>query len=153
MLTSEVCTAEFCQILHSEIYHHWNAVSTMGCNKNKIKLYDSLYCKSIASDTAASIARLLHPSSNKVDVKVMDVQRQANGSDCGLFSIAFVTALCYGMDPTKIFFDQSALRHHLTTCLEKNAMTPFPEMKERNAKHPVRKTLSIAIHCSCCQIE
>ena len=133
--------------------HHWNVVSTIGCKENEIKLYDSIYINSIASDTAASIASLLHLSSDTVNVDIMNVQRQGNGSDCGLFSIAFMTALCYGMDPTQILFDQSALRHHLITSFEKKAMTPFPEVKGKPARKPVRKTLSISIYCSCRQVE
>ena len=87
-LTFEVCTGEF-----SEPYHHWNLVSTIGCKENHFELYDSLYSSNIASDTAAFNASLLHSSSDTVEVKIIDVQRKANGSDCGVLSIAFMTVV------------------------------------------------------------
>ena len=35
----------------------------------------------------------------KTTVNMMDVQKQAGGSDCGLFAIAFATALVNGKQP------------------------------------------------------
>ena len=37
--------------------------------------------------------------------KFMDVQMQCGESDCGLFSIAFTTALVFGEPPGHILFD------------------------------------------------
>ena len=35
-------------------------------------------------------------------------------SECGIFAIAFATALAYGENPTKYLFDRSEMRSHLT---------------------------------------
>ena len=39
-------------------------------------------------------------------------------SECGIFAIAFATALAYGENPTQYLFDGSEMRSHLTMCLE-----------------------------------
>jgi len=40
----------------------------------------------------------------------MDVQMQAGGCDCGVFTTAFATSLCFGHQPGKFHFNQSAMR-------------------------------------------
>ena len=37
----------------------------------------------------------------EITVNMMDMQKQAGGSDCGLFAIAFATALVNGKQPGK----------------------------------------------------
>ena len=51
------------------------------------------------------------------------------GFDCGLFAIAFATALCNGVDPHGLSLDQGAMREHLVGCFEEGEMLPeeFPE--------------------------
>lgn len=146
-----ICSGEFVQILHSEKYKHFHLISTIGCGKDKVNLYDSLY-SSVPSDSAASIADIFHTSADSIQVNLMDVQKQCNGSDCGLFSIAFLTALCYGDDPTTVSFHHSLLRSHLIRCFEAKIMSPFP-MRTRRPKHPIIRTIPIPIHCYCRQVQ
>ena len=54
------------------------------------------------------------------------MQQQANGSDCGVFSIAFVTSLVYGQNPANVTFIINQMRPHLLQCLRGGVMTPFP---------------------------
>ena len=54
------------------------------------------------------------------------MQHQAGGSDCGLFAIAFAVALCFGLNPSKLIFEQSKMRDHLLHCLKENEFTNFP---------------------------
>ena len=51
------------------------------------------------------------------------VQKQNGGSDCGLFAIKIVTALCFGVDPESIMFEQSCMRTHLVDCFNKTALS------------------------------
>ena len=37
----------------------------------------------------------------------MDIQMQAEGSNCGLFAIAFATAIVIGVPPGKFIFNQA----------------------------------------------
>ena len=42
------------------------------------------------------------------------VPRARNGSDdCGLFAVAYATAVCYGKKPEKYIFDQDLKKRHL----------------------------------------
>ena len=48
----------------------------------------------------------------------MDAEKQSNGSDCGIVSIAYASDICGGMDPYTVRFDHSKIRPHLAVCLE-----------------------------------
>ena len=49
---------------------------------------------------------------------------QYGSADCGLFAIAFATAIALGISPEYIHFQQGEMRQHLLTCLS-NGMFPF----------------------------
>ena len=59
-------------------------------------------------------------------------------SECGIFAIAFATALAYGENPTQYLFDWSEMRSHLTMCLERGQMTMFPFKKLCKVKKAVK---------------
>ena len=52
----------------------------------------------------AKIANLLTTEELAINVLFMDVQMQSGGYDCGLFSIAFATALVFGKQPGHFLF-------------------------------------------------
>lgn len=63
---------------------------------------------------AACIRLLVHtPRSAKIDLKIMDVQMQAGGRDCGVFAIAYATSIVNGLP----LFDQPKMRRRLYKCL------------------------------------
>ena len=62
------------------------------------------------------------------------VHQQTDGSDCGLIVIAFAVALVHGQDPTCLTFDQVALRQHLSLCLQRQQLDPFPTVKQMKFK-------------------
>ena len=53
-------------------------------------------------------------------------QNQSNTADCGVFAIAYATAICYGQDPEKLLFNTSRMRNHLCNCLEDQNIWQFP---------------------------
>ena len=64
---------------------------------------------SLDEETSEVTARLFHG-----DVaKVVEMQKQDGGKDCGLFAIAISTAIAYGVDPISLHFNQAAMRNHL----------------------------------------
>ena len=77
--------------------------------------------------------------------------KQRGGSDCGLFSIAFATAICFKINPVAVDFRQEDLRGHLFMCLENRKMVPFPSRKKKieNCLSKVK----ISVYCECRQIE
>ena len=56
---------------------------------------------------------------NNVQMQYNNVQMQSGQADCGLFAIAFATALSNGLHPGAYFFDQTLMRSHLLDCFEK----------------------------------
>ena len=58
----------------------------------------------------------------------MPVQQQPNGSDCGVFAIAFATSLIYTLTPHVPQFHVSQMRPHLSACLKASVITPFPSV-------------------------
>ena len=41
--------------------------------------------------------------------------------DCGLYAIAFATALAFGQNPSKLTFHQKSMQSHFVTCLEQES--------------------------------
>ena len=74
---------------------------------------------------------------------------QYGSSDCGLFSIAFATAIALGNNPATFHFKQSEMRQHLIKCFDAGAMTMFPYDKMRRLTRKVKKSDTIKIYCKC----
>jgi len=49
-----------------------------------------------------------------------------HAADCGLFAIAFATALAYGEQPGHCLLDHNKMREHLLKPLQEGEMTPLP---------------------------
>ena len=71
-------------------------------------------------------ARLAHCPGKELTVRFIDVQSQNGAVDCGVFAIAFATALCNGVDPHSLSLEQKEMREHLVNCYEEGEMLPFP---------------------------
>ena len=80
------------------------------------------------------------------------MQRQTNGSDCGLFALAFATALCEKKKPEQIIFEKTSMRLHLLKCLEQENMTAFPSRQVQQSRVICKKE-TIEIYCKCCTQE
>ena len=86
---------------------------------------------------------------NKILINTMNVQMQVGGSDCGLFALAFITAVLNGQDPTFLYFDQEKMRQHLCECLEKCTPLPFPTIKLQKRRRHVLHTNVVPVFCDC----
>ena len=60
----------------------------------------------------------------------MDASVQTGITECGLYTIAYMTAMAHGQDPTMIVFDQYSLRRHLGECFE-DAFSIDKEQKDK----------------------
>ena len=98
---------EFVQILHGA--GHWLTISTIGTKHPNVFVYDSLY-SSPPAVVKQQIAALLATPKSEIQLQYVDVQMQSGANDCGLFAIAFATALCLGELPGKYIFEQRAMR-------------------------------------------
>ena len=100
---------------------HWICVSSVINNNNEVYVYDSLK----TGEYSNHIKKLISSLSDKT-VKFANVQQQVESNDCGFFSLAFATSLCFGRDPETIFYTQSAMRQHLFDCFKMNRISEFP---------------------------
>ena len=97
--------------------------TTIGCDKNEMKIYDSVYCT--IDRVTKVIIHNLFSASKALKIKVLCPQKQVGTQDCGLFAIAYAISIAYGHGLTKKL-DQQKMRHHLCTCFRNSAMTVFP---------------------------
>ena len=65
---------------------------------------------------------------NDITLVVVPVQLQQNGSDCGVFPVAFATCLVLGILPETEQFNVPAMRPHLLRCLKAGKMELFPTL-------------------------
>ena len=65
-----------------------------------MKLYDSLYNDAITQEIEQQTNDLL---GGRLSLVPASVQHQSNGSDCGIFAIAFAACLVFGIDPSRKF--------------------------------------------------
>ena len=115
---------------------------------NKVYVYDSLYvCVNQAIKN--QVAALLATKRKETKLKFMDVQIQSGGYDCGLFAVAYTTAIVLGYKLGKFFFDQSAMRRHLKNCFESQNMSLFPVKKTRQGEGKVKCEDYIQMFCKC----
>ena len=140
----------FVQILNIQNHSHWITASNVGCEEGTANIYDSAY-NSLTMGAKAQICSLWRPSADLVTLRLANIQRQPNNSDCGLFSIACATEVAFSRDPTLCYWDVGLMRGHLASCLEKGKMEVFPLQKPR--RQPVgrvfKKNLLEKIYCIC----
>ncbi len=122
-MTYDVQPGEFVQILNNG-HGHWATISTIGTAHPNVNVYDSLY-SCAGTHMKAQIAAVLATEKPQIILHFKDVPVQSGTYDCGLYAIAFVTALAMGEKPELFFFDQTKMRRHLFQCFERRAMQCF----------------------------
>jgi hypothetical protein len=67
-----------------------------------------------------------------------------------VFAIAYATILAFKKDPTRVNYDEWALRSHLLKRFDENKMSPFPTLPAQIVtKRCVEKTIQVEILCTC----
>lgn len=113
----------FIQILHTG-GNHCVCVSSIGCKKGAVNLYDSLLNDVILNDLELQVRNLV--GEDFQEMSVVPTQQQSNGADCGVFAIAFATSLIYTLDPMLPQFHVLRMRPNLSAYLKADLITPFP---------------------------
>ena len=93
----------FIQILHTST-QHWICIGNLQTNRisnNRVNIYDNLSSDTMTAATASQIASICNVKGTSIEVVIQSVQQQRNGTDCGVFALAFATSLAYGEDPSK----------------------------------------------------
>ncbi len=97
-------TSGFIQILHNGC-NHWLLASTNGCPQDAVPIYDSLYFNTTEciQQSLACLMKVTHEAHTTLNFA--NIHKQSCSSDCGVFTIAYATALCFGVQPGKVVFD------------------------------------------------
>lgn len=117
--TTVIVGPDAVQIIHRG-NNHWIVATTIGCEGNEVKVFDSLY-SFLDKATTALVLRVFHGSTM---VKLEQGPKQVGFVDCGLFAIATATSLVTGIHANS--YNQSLMREHLIQCFESMHLLPFP---------------------------
>ena len=142
----QVHSGEFVQIIHIR-NNHWCVVSTVGCESGVVNVYDSLYT-SVSDKTIHLIASMVSSSSSKLEIRMMDVAKQLNSSDCGVLAIAYAFDICNRLNPCEVQFEHKKIRQHLAQCLETCQLSRFPILCGRKCAS-IKSTKTVDLHCTC----
>ena len=144
-----VSGGEFAQIIHTG-QCHWVAASNIGCRKGEVNVYDSLNYGTLTTYTVKQIATILHAEDPEIVLNIKPVQQQNNGTDCGVFAIAFVASLLNGQDPSTASYNNNQLRTHLLWCIKNGHLSPFPKAPDQTRlKRCKGKRVITELFCSC----
>ena len=113
-----------------------------------VNIYDSLY-PSVSKSTHKLIASLVFSPASKLVLRMMDVGKQCNGSDCSVLAIVFAYDICSGNDLCRTKFDNRLIKQHLASCLENCHFSCFLVTGKRRSVG-VRNTQVEDLHCSMC---
>ena len=97
----------------------------MQCTLGQVKVYDSVftYCD---KETEKVLSNLFQWNDTKLVITVSRCFKQKGVVDCGLYAIAYSTAIAFGDNPCKLKLKQDALRPHLVNCFRVKKMSVFP---------------------------
>ena len=142
-----VQTGEFIQTIHSG-ESHWHVISTIGTEHPNIHVFDSMFCY-CPNHSKVQISNLLATKRPIIRLQYVDVQMQSGQADCGIFAIAFATALSYGLHPGSYIFDQKLMRSHLLKCFQNGKLSMFPIKKMRRATEKIKRIEKFHVYCIC----
>ena len=146
--------APFIQVLNVNDTH-WVTVSNIlaqGRHLNDaVYIFDSIRSSKVAATIKAQICSIMRPGVPKLDLLLVDMDRQVNCNDCGLHAVASATELAFGMDPALCKWDHGGMRTHLLTCIEAGAMAQFPVVERRSLRlgRRVRRSSAVLVQCKC----
>ena len=138
------------QILHRGPINsgHWFTISTLNCPEGTVNVFDSMY-SDLDHESKSQILSILKHNGSSIKFHLVPVQRQIGGTECGLFAIAFAVALSFGLNPTKLIFEQHKMREHLISCFSDKQFSNFPFSINTNWKRKKQITFKENIFCYC----
>ena len=106
--------------------NHWIALSTVGCQKACVRIYDCNGGKQLPKSTLKLISALLQTQEDQFAVEFIDVQMQEGSHDCGLFAVAYITSICNGQDPAVLLYKQNVFPSSASRCPKASARKNIP---------------------------
>ena len=93
----------------------------------------------------------MQAEAKELHFEYVNVDRQTNFSDCGVYALAFAAELAHGGDSAHYFWDEEGMRNHIIRCLEESYVSPFPKKGKRRLGLGKRMPVSFTerIYCVC----
>ena len=115
-----------------------------------MNIYDSMY-GTLSLQTKRQICAFWKSPINQITFRMVNIQRQPNESDCGVFAVATATEIVHGKDPILSFWDVSRMRTHLIECLEAKYIECFPQARTRRMPcgNRYKKVIQDTVFCIC----
>lgn len=90
----------------------------------------------------------------KVNCRIVNVAKQAGGSDCGLYALAYAAVpsdkcLVSGDNPINVEYEQNIMHEHLLQCLENKTMSACPARGPRRVRRQRVRAFQVELHCIC----
>ena len=145
-------SSKWIQILHNGTNHWLLACKGFDSEASDLVL---VYDSSISGDSPGQhviycIAQITQTEKKYLKLGLMDCEQQRDSSSCGLYAIAFATALVFGMNPAELRFDLPKMRPHLMDCLRSSSIRPFPTVGTRvRSQWRPKKICSFPVYCVC----
>ena len=134
--------------IYADDLHHWVCTtSVITHNGSDVLVMDSLggLCHTISPSLEQQIAQVYGGGRQQLTVHSLSVQQQVGVKDCGLFAVAFAVELCQKHDPSRVSYDQSKMRAHFISCLQKEHLVTFPRGQRFQEHIPRRKGQTFTI--------
>jgi hypothetical protein len=140
----------FVQIVFDPVHEHWIVVTNRGCSDNTLRIYCSLMYKP-SSKCLLVISQYANFNAVKLTIQLMNVAKQRNREDCGLYAVGYAEQLLSGLDPSSAVFRNEAMRQHLYNCIINKSITAFPVSQFRVVRNrkEVESQFDVDVHCSC----
>ena len=138
--TSEPIIKENTFIICNAMKNHWVLLTNYKNDFNTWRFYDSIGSSSYL-DSVVPFFKCLSEivSTDKLIVDSMNIQSQKGVSDCGLFALANLVALCNGLDPCELKFNQNKMRAHYNLSIENLKFEMFNN-ESKSCRKKVRET-------------
>lgn len=117
---------EHVQLLHDG-HNHW---ILSFCSNGRVQVCDSLNYTLTRSSRKAIQSLYKNYFSGTVVISFIEVQKQPDSYNCGLFAIAFAAELLDGKSPSDAVFVVDKMRAHFISCLEQQKLGTFPKVSE-----------------------
>ena len=128
---------------------HWLTISTVGCPKDTVNVYDSAGGFIISTSVEKSIANILQSNGDFITVYSVNCDKQTNTNDCGIYAIANAVSILYGLDPRQIIYKTGQLRDHLFQCMVQCLFKPFPHDEILQFEPEYNAISGFELYCSC----